>query len=99
MAGQAVDRCGGSLPWGDLSDVDRPGCAPLSSQQRLPVLFVQQLIEQVDDPLLVAGAVTPIGEGSADSGFGFWFHKNGDRCFAVAAALLVRIKAGCHGLP
>ena len=98
MAGQVVDRCGGSLPGSGLSTVDRPGCAPLSSQQRLPVLFAQQLIEQVDDPLLVAGAVTPVSEGSADGSFRFWFHKNGDRCFAVAAALLVRIKAGCHGL-
>ena len=98
MAGQAFDRCGGSLPGRDLSAVDRPGCAPLSSQQWLPVLFIKQLVQQVDDPLLVAGAVTPVGEGSADGSFRFWFHKNGDRCFAVAAALLVRIKAGCHGL-
>ena len=98
MAGQVVDCCGWSLSWRDLFDVDCLGCAHLSSEQRLPVLFVEQLVEQVDDSLLITGAITPIGQGSSNRGFGLWLYKNRDRSFALAAALLIGIKAGSHGL-
>jgi len=61
MAGLVGDRCRGGLLGCHLSDADRFGCAPLSSHQGLPVLFVEQLVQKVDDALLVAGAIPPVG--------------------------------------
>ena len=55
------DRRCGRLPRCDLFDADRLRCAPLSSQQWLPVLFVEQLVQQVDDAFLVTGAIPPVG--------------------------------------
>ena len=66
---------------------------------RSALLTLQQVIDQVDKTLLIAGAVAAISQSSSDHGFGPLFDKEGDGCAANATGLGITVRlAKGHGL-